>query len=422
VLDIAFAIGCALLVEAVLHLAVVLTLARKFRRDQPVEIAEGLLPKAGVVLSLRGADPGIRNCLRALIEQDYPQFHVEIVVDSDRDPAWQIVQDVVRETGCSHVSFSSLVSRGKNRSLKCSSLIQGVSALDQSHVVIAFCDADVVPHRTWLRELVAPLLDPEVGATTGNRWYAGPRRCFGSQVRAVWNAAAVAQMSLFGIPWGGSLAIRRQTFDEAGLIFNWSHAFNDDLVVGEAVRNLGLKLRVVPSLIMVERGESPLGNVRSFVFRQLMHLRFYHHAWRRVAGFGILTSLLGTAAVLCLVLAVARRDWEAALLTSGSLATYAGMLALSYRVVESAVASMLRRHGRIVDPLGVRALWAAPLAVGMFAAALVPALVRRTVNWRGVSYRIRAPWRVELLADSLIAGSDLGAEVNQTVAPARRAA
>jgi cellulose synthase/poly-beta-1,6-N-acetylglucosamine synthase-like glycosyltransferase len=301
-------------------------------------------------------------------------------------------------------------------------LIQAVTALDRSHEVIAFCDADVLPHRTWLRELVAPLLDPEVGATTGNRWYAGPRRLFGSQARAVWNSAAVAQMSLFGIPWGGTLAIRRQTFDDTGLIFKWSKSFNDDLVVGEEVRNLGLKLRFIPSLIMVERGESPLENVRSFVFRQLMHLRFYHHAWHRVAGFGLLTSLLGTAALLGLILALALRNWGAALWSAGSLAVYATLLAISYSVVESAVATISRRHGRIINPLGIRALCAAPLAVGMFAAALVPALFRRTVNWRGVIYRLRAPWQVELLADPLAASRPLDVQTTAAPAAARRAA
>jgi cellulose synthase/poly-beta-1,6-N-acetylglucosamine synthase-like glycosyltransferase len=422
VLEFTIVLSCALIFEAFLHLAGVLTLARKMRRDRPAPVAEQRLPKAAVIISLRGADPGIRKCLLALIQQDYPCFHVEIVVDSDRDPTWSIVQEVVRETGCPHVRFSTLNSRGGNRSLKCSSLIQAVSALDQTHQIIAFCDADVVPHRTWLRELVTPLLDPQVGVTSGNRWYAGPRRLFGSQARAVWNSAAVGQMSLFGIPWGGSLAIRRQTFDEAGLLFKWSHSFNDDLVVGEGVRSLGLKLRLVPSVIMVDEGESRLENVRSFVFRQLMHLRFYHPAWRRVAGFGLLTSGLSLAAVLCLMLGIVERHWDAVLWSSGSLATWAALLAVCYRIVESSVTTTLKQHGRNVNPLGLRALSATPLAVGMFAAALVPALVRRTVVWRGVIYRISAPWRVELLSDQLNAAAPIASQANAPVEPARRAA
>ena len=67
-------------------------------------------------------------------------------------------------------------------------------------------------------------------ATTGNRWYAGKRRLLGSQVRAAWNAAAISQMSFFQIPWGGTLAIRRETLAETDLLSKWSQSVNDDLV------------------------------------------------------------------------------------------------------------------------------------------------------------------------------------------------
>jgi hypothetical protein len=51
--------------------------------------------------------------------------------------------------------------------------------------------------------------------------------------------------------------------------------------------------------------------------------------------------------------------------------------------------------------MGLRSLWAAPLAVCVHAAALFPAMVRRTVYWRGAIYRINNPWRVELVENRL---------------------
>jgi hypothetical protein len=279
-----------------------------------------------------------------------------------------------------------------------------VGALDESHKVLAFIDADVIPHPTWLRELVAPLLDSGVGATTGNRWYAGPRRLFGSQARAAWNASAVAQMSLFHMPWGGTLAIQRANFDAAGLLDKWSRSFNDDIVLGTAVSRLGLEVRFVPSLLMIEREESPIQNVRSFVFRELMHLKFYLAAWPAIAVFGVLTTLLVPASMACLWAAVSHRDWDAALWSGGGIVAFVALLVISYLIVESAIVSVLRKNGRLVEPLGLAALWAAPLAVCMFTAALLPALVRRTVNWRGVTYRIRRPWQVELLSYRPMAG------------------
>jgi hypothetical protein len=419
-LTVAIALSCLLIAESFVRLAVVMALARKFEREAPVPVDDSSLPKAGVILSLRGADPGLRDCLLGLLDQDYPQYSVEIVVDSESDSAWQLAHEVIRETRSNHVRISALASRSRTCSLKCSSLIQAVGSLDQSHTVLAFCDADVVPHRTWLRELAAPLTDPGVGATTGNRWYAGPRRYWGSLARSAWNSAAIAHMSMLGIPWGGSLAIRRQTFDDAGSIDKWAQSFNDDLVLGEGVRSLGLKLRVVPSLVMVERGETPFDGVRSFVFRQLMHLRFYHRSWRRAATCGCFTSVLGPAAALTVACGLSERHWPAVIWSAVSLAFYIMMMAVSYRIVESAVTTALRGHGRIVNPLGLRALWAAPLAICMFGAALAPALIRRTVSWRGAMYRIRAPWSVELLSDQPPAAAYVTVPTRTPIVPSRR--
>ena len=61
--------------------------------------------------------------------------------------------------------------RRETCSLKCSSIVQAVSELDNSYRVVAFVDADAVVHPDWLRQLVSPLSAPRVGATTGNRWY-----------------------------------------------------------------------------------------------------------------------------------------------------------------------------------------------------------------------------------------------------------
>jgi hypothetical protein len=245
------------------------------------------------------------------------------------------------------------------------------------------------------------LLDPKVGATTGNRWYAGRRYFFGSQARSAWNAAAVAQMSFFTMPWGGTLAIRRTTLDFAGLVAQWSRSFNDDLVLGEAVRKMGLELRLVPSLLMVERGECSLENFRSFVFRQLIHLRFYLGSWPIIAAFGMLTTLLGPAALAVSAVGFVRGDLEAAGYCGGAFLAASAILVLSYFIVESAVAAALRRYRREVEPMGLRSLWAAPLAVCVHAAALFPAMVRRTVYWRGAIYRINNPWRVELVENRL---------------------
>ena len=65
--------------------------------------------------------------------------------------------------------------------------------MDNAYQIIAFIDADTVAHPNWLRELVTPLLDDQVGLTTGNRWYLPTGNYWGSLVRYR-NVSTVVQM------------------------------------------------------------------------------------------------------------------------------------------------------------------------------------------------------------------------------------
>ena len=84
------------------------------------------LPKTAVILCLRGADPFLPNCIEALLNQDYPEYDLKLIVDSPQDPAWQIVNDTINEQGASNVQVSPLRIIRHNCSLKCSSLLQAV--------------------------------------------------------------------------------------------------------------------------------------------------------------------------------------------------------------------------------------------------------------------------------------------------------
>ena len=151
----------------VIQIALTLIFVFYLRSNRVNSLSDNQLPKTAVILCLRGADPFLPNCLKALLEQDYPQYDLKIVVDSQDDPAWKVARDTVKDA--TNVQISPLKISSTVCSLKCSSLIQAVSELDSSYEVVALVDADTVVHPTWLRELVTPLLHPKIGATTGNR-------------------------------------------------------------------------------------------------------------------------------------------------------------------------------------------------------------------------------------------------------------
>ncbi len=156
-------------------------------------LADDKCPHATIILCLRGSDPFLDRCIHGLRRLDYPNYEVVLVVDSDRDPANEIIDQHLK-SDWKNVNRVFLKDRLETCSLKCSSLIHGVEVADPKSEFFAFIDADTVPHQGWLRELASSLQFSDVGAVTGNRWYMPLRDSIGSYVRYVWNAAAVVQM------------------------------------------------------------------------------------------------------------------------------------------------------------------------------------------------------------------------------------
>jgi cellulose synthase/poly-beta-1,6-N-acetylglucosamine synthase-like glycosyltransferase len=236
----------------ILHIYLTSVFVSSLRSTYRSGMPEAQLPKVAIALCLRGADPFLSQCLQALLKQNYPNYELKIIVDSLQDPAWEIASKISQQTAIP-VQIEPLRIRHQTCSLKCSSLIQAVSDLDEDCEVIALVDADTIPHPNWLRELVSPLENSEIGATTGNRWYVPVGNHWGTFCRYIWNVVAVGQMYIYQIPWGGSLAMKTELFRQTPLLKQWEQAFCEDTMLLPTLQKLGLKLETVPSLIMVNR-------------------------------------------------------------------------------------------------------------------------------------------------------------------------
>jgi Glycosyltransferase like family 2 len=386
----------AVYVVAALGFAVVPALAR------PKSCPTARCPKTAVVLCLRGADPFLETCIRALVEQDYPCFEVRIVVDDEQDPAWDVVRRVIDGQSASRVVAAPLKHVGTACSLKCSAVVQAVSELDESFEVIALLDADTIPHPTWLRELVAPLEDPNVGAVTGNRWYMPEDPNFGSLVRYVWNAAAVILMYWLKIAWGGTLAVKRSAIERADLPAKWRNAFCEDTMLFRMLRKQGLRQVFVPSLMMVNRESCDLSGFCRWVSRQLLTARLYHPGWPVVVLHGLGSSILPLITLGVLLAALVRQEYAAVAWSLAALVLFELGSMLVLVAYEGAMRRAVAQRGestRWLTPAGFVLFPLAVIATQMvYPVTLLRAMLVRKVEWRGVNYRIDGPWDIRLEA------------------------
>jgi hypothetical protein len=372
-------------------------LRKRFKPPQP-------LPEVAVVLPLRGADPSLEACLKGLLAQDYPAYHVHIVIDSAEDPAQVLVAGLLADAGprAALVKVETRRSLGTECSAKLSAQRQVLTGLDGEAAVIAFLDADCSPSADWLRELVAPFSDARVGATTGFRWAAPPDAGWGTLVRYVFYGVAFPQHSLYRIPWGGSLAIRRSAVASTGLLEHWTHCLCEDTSAYGRLRGAGWRLVFAPRATQVSSEAADLDGVHTFILRQLLCVRLHHVLWplmlainvATIVSFvvGCLLALVGIFGAALDILGVATQTWKLIAFAIIPALYFAGLLTaltVGDRLVRRAVAAP-------PPPRWLKIVPATAVAVASSTYATLAAPFVRSIGWRGITYDILGRDRIRV--------------------------
>jgi len=382
-------------------------------------VSDDVCPKVAAILCARGPDPFLAETVEALLDQDYPDYDIRVVVDCREDPAWEIVEQVVQRRRAGNVYMLPLTDRGGTCSLKIAGVLQGFHSLDESHQVVAMLDSDTVPHRTWLRELVSPLADERVGAASGNRCYMPDEKSWGSLVRYMWNAAAVVQMYWYWIGWGGSMTVRANVFRESDLPERLAHAFGEDSTICRALIRQRLKVAFVPSAMMVNRETCGIRGFFHFLIRQLLTVRLHNPWWWAVVGHGVLTSAAQMLAFGLLVWSLFAGSWVTAAWAGAGLALYLAAMVLMLAPMEVLVQRIVRARGETADWISpttaLRLVLAIPLTQAVYAVGLVSAMFARTHRWRGIVYRFGGGQKVRVVEDRPYEAAGISAESTTSI-------
>jgi glycosyltransferase involved in cell wall biosynthesis len=402
-MTLAATIWCLVLaVATTAQVAVIFVCLRRFRSYRTAEPTDDRLPRAAVILCLRGSDPFLNDCLEKLTNQDYPDYELWLVLDSPVDPACAIAEHWQNTSPRARVKLTFLAGISVHTSLKCNALVHAIKQLDDSVGAVVLVDADTITYPRWLRNMVAPLVEGDVGVVTGSRWYDPSSRCWGSQLRFIYNGLALVPMYLLDAVWPGSLSIHRRVFSNPNLIRRLLQAPCEDDAILHTLRESGLRLLNTPACIMLNREECGIAGCFDFVRRQLLWTRLSNPAWRWVlAGtVGVFLWLAGGPAILMLTCLDGSPT-----VALGMAAFMLAILAINVALISSlhrfATRQIARTAGLAPIPIspGARLRLAATLLLLILfytAAALSASLVRR-VRWRGVSYLVRPSRQIEMV-------------------------
>ena len=235
-----------------------------------------------VVLCLRGADPSLPDCLADLAAQRRSDFQLHCVFDRPDDPARVLVAQAAGQFARpprEHIA----IPKSEFGSLKCHSLLTAFrsialeceSAEAPSPSAVMLIDADTRIDPNGLEDLLGSLADPRVGVTTGSRWFTPPTGSVGCWLRQIWNAAAVVQMELYRIPWGGCLAFRTDLLRSSDWMSRLETAFCEDTLLDRVLPSTGLQMVRVPQLVLNNFESSTISAAGEFIVRQLLTTRLY---------------------------------------------------------------------------------------------------------------------------------------------------
>ena len=352
------------------------------------------LPFASVFVPCRGLDQGLRANFSALFKQHYPAYEIVFVSDSAEDPALAVAAEVRRAFEAESVARARFVTAGRatESGQKVHNLRAAVGECDPSSEVFVFVDTDARPSPNWLRALVAPLADEGVGAATGYRWFLPVVGGLASQLRAVWNASIASALGPDGARnfcWGGSTAVRRETFERLEMRERWRGTLSDDFALTRALQEAKLPVHFVPACLTASLEDCRLRGLLEFTTRQLKITRVYAPSlWKIVLFSNLLFVLVFHGGIL---LAAARA--ALGLSFAWPLAFVAAIFLLgawkAFFRLRAAALVLEDYHARLRAGLWAHVLlW--PLTAALFLYNALAAARSRRIEWRGVTYELKS--------------------------------
>ena len=285
------------------YYALCLWSAARFRRGQSADKSVRPTQAVSIFKPLRGTDPEMYESFRTHCLQNYPEYEIIFGVSDAADPAIPLVERI--KTEFPQVPIRLIVCDKKlGANTKVSNLAQMVPQAHHEFFIVN--DSDIRVEPDYLRRVLAPLADPEVGLVTclyrgvANSTLSSRLESLGISTdfcAGVLVAQTVESGIRFGL--GSTLAFRRRDLEAIGGFESLVDYLADDYQLGARIAALGL--RVDLSDVVVETF-LPHYTLRAFLAHQVRWARTIRDS--RFSGYLGLGLTFGFPwAVLVLILA-----------------------------------------------------------------------------------------------------------------------
>ncbi len=338
-----------------------------------VDKTGGFLPPVSNLKPVRGLDPEAYENFASFCRQDYPDYEILFCVGDTSDPAFPVLQQLVQDFPERQIRI--VIGSGRLATNdKVAKLTRLVEEALHEHLVISDSDVRVGPD--YLRNVIAPLANPKIGATTcfyvpleESTWV--ERLQDVGMVSDFYPGILVAKQ-LDGVKFalGPTIATTRTRLQAFGGYASLENRPADDLWVGRLVAEHGYEVDLLPytiSTVADYRSLSELFHKRLRWITVMRHMRPWGH-------FGLIFTLGLPWALVAVAL----------LPTPAIVVGYLG----GYLIVRSVLTILVGSWG--LKQTGIwKKLAFIPLWDGMASLIWLASFTRKTIRWRGRDYLMR---------------------------------
>jgi len=346
---------------------------------------QNFAPPLSILKPLKGLDDNTIECLKSWLRQEYTgPVQLLFGVASAQDPVCGPLRELLRQYPGVNAHLM-ICGKSLGANAKVSTLIQLSRRAQHEFIVVS--DADVLVPSDFLRNVIAPLRDDQVGlvncfyrlanpATLAMRWEAlAINADFWSQV------LQGKMLAPLDFALGAVMAVRRESLEESGGFDALANYLADDFQLGNRiVRRAGKQIALCP--VVVDCREAPMTWQQAWA-----HQLRWARTIRVCKPAPYAASILSNATLWPLLWAVLT-PCPAAWLTLAATLPIRVAMALSLQKRLGAV----RGQGWYC--------WLAPVKDLLQFALWVGAFNGRQIHWRGVNFRLHRDGRL-IAADSL---------------------
>jgi len=355
-----------------------------------------------LIVPCKGLEPDFQKNISSFFNQDYENYLLWFVVSDESDPAYNELCKLKNQLSQSSMTHDVQIfvagTVGQETSRACSQKIHNLlycyERAGDDVEILAFADSDICVPQGWLSNLVWPLRQSEVGASSGYRWFIPKTNNLASIALSVVNAK-IAQLlggnTQFNQAWGGSMAIRKDVFRQVGLDKIWKNALSDDFSLTYAVKNVGLQMGFCPGCLVASYESTTWRELFEFGRRQFLITRIYAPGTWWFGLFSSLYTILGLwAGAVLAIYAVTIQHKHTTLFITVPVVFFAGQLIRAIQR-QTMISKLLKKDlpqmkaAIIADILG---FWAWSLLLLAF---IISSAFGRTIRWRGIRYKLLSP-------------------------------